>query len=87
MVVAILGIIDILGALALFVLKWGILKTVGWILVIFLGAKALLTFGDFASIVDLACVLIFILAIFGVYGIWSYIAIVWLLQKGIFSLL
>ncbi len=87
MVVAILGVVDIISALVLLALKWGILKTAGWVAVILLGGKALLTFGDFASIVDLGCIAVFVLAIFGVYGVWSYIAVLWLLQKGVFSLL
>ena len=86
MIMFILGIIDIIAAISLFFVKWNLLISVAWIATGIIFVKAIAFIKSFASIMDLIIVVISVLALLGImYNIATYIAIVWLLQKGISS--
>jgi len=86
MVVFILGIIDVIAAIALIFVRWEMLILVSWIATAIILIKAVAFIKSFASIIDLIIVVISILALMGVMYNWAtYIAIAWLLQKGISS--
>ncbi|MDD5331225.1 MAG: hypothetical protein PHE43_00165 [Candidatus Nanoarchaeia archaeon] len=84
--IQLLGVLDMIAALALFLTKFDKLEIMAWIAAGYLIIKALLFFGDFGSIVDGICGIIVIFGIFGVFGIVSYLAIAWLVTKGLISL-
>ncbi len=83
----VLGAIDVLTAIFLFIfLKFG---TFEWILVAFLILlilKSLITLKDLFSILDLFSSLIIILAIFSITSPLTWIVLIWLLVKGLWSL-
>jgi len=86
MVVFILGIVDILAGTSLFFARWDFLVSICWFASAFVLAKAVLFIKSPASIVDLAAVVIAVLALTGVMYNWiTYIAVLWWLQKGIGS--
>lgn len=86
MIVKLFGILDLLGAISLILLRWDIGGNIGLVLGALLGIKALVFFYNWASIVDMVSVLFLILACFGFYFSFSWIFAFWLLQKGFFSL-
>lgn len=85
MIVWILGILDILAGLSIFSLyfPWGTL--VVWCFIFYLLAKSLPFIKSFASIVDIIVAIIFIVTILGYTGIWTYLGVIWLVQKGVAS--
>lgn len=87
MIIKILGIFDILAAVSLFLLKWGLFVKFGWIILIILVLKSLPFIPDIASIVDLITAVFFVLAIYGYFFSFTFLFSVWLLQKGAFSVL
>ena len=82
----ILGVLDIIAALSLFLLKFSLAPWFAAIFAIYLLIKAVIFFRDFASIIDIFVVIIFVNALLGSFNILSWLAIIWLLQKGILSL-
>lgn len=87
MEVKILGIVDLLAGLSLILLKFNLLKQFALIVGLVLLIKSLMFLGNIASFIDIIAVAVIVLAFFGVYGIVSWISVVWLVQKGLFSLL
>ena len=87
MIVKILGILDLVMGLHLFLLKWELFSFLGFILGIYLLLKSVIFISDVSSVVDLVTALIYLLAVFGIYFFFSWIFALWLIQKGIFSLL
>ena len=83
----ILGVLDILAAISLILLNFGLLPVAAALFAIYIFIKSIVFFKDISSIIDLAVFIIFILALFGTYNFLTYAAIIWLLQKGIVSLL
>ncbi|MFH1455877.1 MAG: hypothetical protein ABIF40_02920 [archaeon] len=83
--VYILGAIDILAGLSLLLLKFGLFEPFAWVMLILLTIKSLPFITSFASIVDLLAAAFILLAIFGTFNAISVLAILWLLQKGLFS--
>lgn len=84
------GILDILSALVLFLLKFGLLSNLGLVVGIYLFVKGFffLFGGDYLSLLDIFTGLfIFYVLISGNFLLIGYAFMVWLLQKGIFSLL
>ena len=81
----VLGILDILAGLCLFLLKFGIFEWVGYIFAGYLFLKGIVFFSP-ASLIDFISGVLIILAIFGYFSFFSYVAILWLIQKGVFSL-
>ncbi len=87
MIVKLFGVVDLLAAVCLILLKWGIGSKIGLVLAIFLCVKGLIFFYNWASVVDLISVLVLVLAAFGYYFSFSWLFSLWLLQKAFFSLL
>ncbi len=87
MLIKIFGIMDIIAAAVLLLLKWDIGKIAGIILALYLIAKAVYFMADIASIVDIAAGAFLILAVFGFYHVLTYIFVLWLLQKGVSSVI
>lgn len=81
-----LGIIDILAAISLALLYWDI-HFIPYVLLGLFLIKAILFFASVASFIDIIASIIFVLAIMGImFNILSWIAALWILQKGIISL-
>ncbi|MBU2638960.1 MAG: hypothetical protein KJ955_08360 [Nanoarchaeota archaeon] len=85
MLVKIFGIMDIIAAAVLLLLRWDIGKIAGIVLAVYIIGKSLYFIADVASIIDLAAGAFLILAVFGFYHVITYIFILWLLQKGVSS--
>jgi len=83
--IKILGILDIISGIILILLNYFNLSF-GWIFVAYIIIKAVIFF-SWISVVDFAVGVIFILSLLGMHSILSIIAAVFLIQKGIFSLL
>lgn len=86
MLIKILGILDILSAATLLLLRWDIGHILGIILGIYLLVKSMYFLTDVSSIVDIGAGIFLILAAIGFYHVITYIFILWLLQKGVSSL-
>lgn len=81
----ILGLMDILTGISLGLSYFGYFKEIGLIFALYLLIKSIIFIKGFASWVDLLTVIVFLLVIYGGYGLWVWIFVLWLLQKGIFS--
>ena len=82
-----MGIMDILSIVSLLLFKYGFIPQIFLIIaVIYLMIKGILFFRNIASLADFGVAVIFILALFGIYNIITWVAIVWILQKAVFSL-
>ncbi|MDD5177664.1 MAG: hypothetical protein PHT54_00050 [Candidatus Nanoarchaeia archaeon] len=81
-----LGILDLGAAIVLFLAKSGSVTRIGWAFAIYLILKSIFFFPDVGSIIDGLAGLVLIFAAFGMFGFLSYVAIVWLILKGIWSL-
>ncbi|MBI4447821.1 hypothetical protein HY643_02480 [Candidatus Woesearchaeota archaeon] len=86
MIVKFFGLLDLASALAVFLFKFNIPKIFVWAAVIYLGVKGLIFLKDFSSLIDLTSVVIIIFALYGHYNRLTYLVVLWLLQKGITSL-
>ena len=81
------GILDIFCAVWLVLLQYSSLSlTVSWTLGLYLVIKAV-GFRDIASWVDGICGIILVFAAYGQSSLATSLAIIWLLQKGILSLI
>lgn len=87
MFVKLMGILDLLAAVFIILLKWNIGSNIGLVIAILLGIKSLIFFYNWASVVDLMSVGILIFAVYGYYFFFSWIFSLWLLQKAFFSIL
>jgi len=86
MLVKILGVLDILAAISVFLLKFDVAIVLAWFSVIYLIIKGGLTIKDYASIIDVISGVIIIFTIFFGYNFFSILVILWLGFKGIMSL-
>ncbi|MBS3171071.1 hypothetical protein J4449_00500 [Candidatus Woesearchaeota archaeon] len=82
-----LGFLDIVSALVILVLKFGFFVDLGILLSIYLAIKSIIFIKDAASIIDLVTAVFFFLAAFGYYFSFTWIFAIWLLQKGLFTLI
>jgi len=80
------GMIDLLSALALVGAVFGFTSNYELILVLLLLIKSVPFIPDIASIVDVFAAGIFVLAILGFTGFYTWIVIIWFAQKGLVSL-
>lgn len=85
MLVKLLGVLDLLGAVLIILLNWGIGSKIGFAVAVLLGIKSLIFLCNWASIIDLVSVSILVLAAFGHYYSFSWLFALWLLQKAFFS--
>jgi hypothetical protein len=86
MFVKLMGILDLLAAIFMILLKWNIGSNIALVIAVLLGIKSIIFFYNWASVVDLITVGFLILAVFGYYFFFSWIFSLWLLQKAFFSL-
>lgn len=82
-----MGMLDILSGLTLITTILGLHHNFLFIFPVLLLLKALPFLPDIASVIDLFTVSIFIIAILGVTGFFTWIAVIWHLEKGISTLL
>lgn len=88
MLVLILGVLDLICAIGFLLLHFnvglGIMFFIG--IISYLGLKAIIFRGDFASIIDGACAIFMITMLIGLRTHFVWLAIFYLAQKGFFSL-
>ncbi|MBL7147810.1 MAG: hypothetical protein ISS82_03220 [Nanoarchaeota archaeon] len=87
MIAKLLGVIDLLAALSIILLKFNLGTSFALIIAIVLLIKSLLFIFNIVSIIDIISVVFIFLAIFGIFTVVTWIAFFWLLQKAVFSLL
>lgn len=87
MIIKILGLMDLMLVLSLIIFKYGFIgQTIPLIFIVYLIIKGIIFFRDFTSIIDLVSTVIFVLALFGIFNVITWIALAWILQKAVFSL-
>lgn len=87
MIIRLLGLTDLLSVACLLLFRYGIVsRTFLIVAVIYLMAKGILFFKNIVSLIDFGVAIIFVLALFHVYNVLTWIAVVWILQKAVFSL-
>lgn len=84
MLLKLLGMLDLAAAIILILLNWSIGINIGWFFSIYLILKGIV-FWSLASLLDILSGILMILAIFGYYSIFTWLAVVWLAQKFFFS--
>ncbi len=87
MIVKILGLMDVISGIVLGLAYYELFGQIAVICALYLLIKGIIFFGSFATWIDLITAIVFFLVIYGVSGVWVWIFIIWLMQKGIFSLL
>ena len=87
MIVKILGLVDIISGIALGLAYFGLFEQMAFICGLYLFIKGIIFFGGFASWIDILTAIVFLMIVYGIQGLWVFIFVVWLVQKGIFSLL
>lgn len=87
MLLKIMGVLDLVVALTLFLLKYGMWEWFAWACIVYIALKSFLAIRSIASIGDIIAALIMVLAIFGHFNILTYLAVLWFLQKGVASFL
>ena len=85
MIVRLLGFLDLLAGITLFLLRYHIGETLGLVIGLFLLAKGVVFIMNVVSIMDILAGLVIILATQGHYFFFTWIFVLWLLQKGFFS--
>ena len=82
-----MGLMDILSIAILLLFKYGLISQKFLIVaIIYLMIKGIMFFKNIVSLADFGVAIIFILALFGIYNVLTWIAILWILQKAVFSL-
>lgn len=87
MLITLLGLLDVSAGIVLLLLRFGYGEIIGAALAVCLLCKSVYFMSDIASIVDIAAAIFLGLAALGFYHAIAYIFVLWLLQKGISSLL
>lgn len=87
MIVQLFGILDVLAALSVVLLKFKIFSVMALALGLYLIIKGLIFIKSVISWIDLACGIIIIISYIGFFSILSWIVALWLVQKGVFSLM
>lgn len=86
MLLKILGFLDFVAAISLFLLKFDIAYGLAWFSVIYLFVKGGLTIKCWASVVDVISALIIIFSIIKGFNFLSGLAMAWLVYKSFTSL-
>lgn len=87
MIIKLFGVLDMISAILLILLKYGIGETFAYFFAGYLILKGLLFFGGINTLFDFAAGVLLILAAQGIYSLLYWIVIIWLFQKSIISLL
>lgn len=86
MVVKILGVLDLLAALSILLLNFGAVKTMALALGIYLTIKGIIFIKSITSWIDIASGILMVVAVYGYFNILTWVAAIWLTQKGVISL-
>lgn len=86
MIVQLLGLVDLFAGVLLFLLRFDLLSTLGVVVGIYLILKGVVFLSNVVSLMDLLAGIVMILASQGYFFIFTWIFVLWLLQKGFFSL-
>ena len=86
MLLKLMGLMDLLCAITLFFLHFGLFKVLGWVCLGYLILKAFMFIKSWATLVDALGVVFIFLAIFGVFVTPTWIFVFWYFQKGLFSM-
>jgi len=90
MVVKILGIADLMAALSILLFRvapnTGSIKTLLIVFAIYVIIKGLIFIKSITSIIDIAAGAFMVLAFYGYFNFLTWIAAIWLTQKGVISL-
>lgn len=87
MIVKLLGLIDLLAAVFIILLKFHIGENIAVIIAIILLIKSIIFLTSFISLIDILAGVFLLLAAYGHYYFFTWIFALWLLQKAFFSLL
>ena len=87
MIVQLFGLLDIIAALSVVLLKLGIFIWISLVLGIYLIIKGLIFIKSVVSWIDLICGFVLIISFFGFFSVLSWVVALWLAQKGFFSLM
>ena len=79
-----LGVLDLLSALSIILIKFFDFNIIGWIAAIYLFVKGIVFF-SITSLVDIFVGVIILFAVYGFFGVWTWLAFIWLVQKALFS--
>lgn len=85
MLVKVLGVLDLVGAICLVLLKFGIGVQFSLLIEILLLIKALAFIKNFVSVIDIIALCFFTAALFGYWWGFSWLAVLWFAQKAFFS--
>ncbi len=83
--IKLLGVLDLLAAVVLFLLKFKVGLIIGAVLGAYLVIKGVIFFSA-ASIIDIAAGVLMLLAVYGTYMPLNWLLSLWLLQKAFFSI-
>lgn len=85
MIVKLLGLIDLLAAVFIILLRFNIGRDIAFIIAIILLIKSVIFLTSFISLIDVLCGVFLLLAIYGYYYFFTWLFALWLLQKGVIS--
>lgn len=86
MIVKLLGLIDLLAAVFIILLRFNIGRSIALIIAILLLIKSLIFLRSFVSFIDILSGVFLLLAIYGHYYFFTWLFVLWLGQKAIISL-
>lgn len=86
MILFILGVLDLLSGIELFLLNYGIFSGFGLIFGIYLIVKGLIFIKSISSVLDLIGGIVIVLMFYEISVPFYWLFSLWLIQKGIFSL-
>ena len=81
------GLLDFVTGLTLIFMYFNLLKVVGSILAIYLIIKGLLFIKNIVSMIDIICGIFILFASLGYFYYLDWVVVVWMIQKGVFSVL
>ena len=87
MLIKLFGLLDLMAAFLLILLKYGVGEMLAYVFAGYLILKGLLFFGGINTFFDLTAGVLLILASQGIYSLFYWIVILWLIQKSLLSLL
>lgn len=86
MAVKILGILDLITAFSVLLLRLDLAPTLALVLGLYAVGKGIIFLRDISSIADIAAGGAIILAFYGYFNLLTWLAAIWLTQKGIVSI-
>ena len=86
MIIKLLGLIDLLAAIFIILLRFHIGESIAFIVAILLILKSVIFLTSFVSLIDIISGIFLLLAVYGHYYFFTWIFALWLLQKAVISL-